>query len=379
MFGGLWGMLNFPSHARKALCVGFSAVGRNLSTSSSTKSGDKSAVNCAESRLTIRRRSPSPLEPPKPSPTQPADSPSPETTPPYPSDARSYSGSRRAARCETAARSNAPTRQATRRADNAPRFRRRCLAPSARQYSRRPAPAQSCSSAASVSATFWNADSTVCLYCETVASYVSYRRAALREQGAAMKHRLRQRRADAPDRARARERHRPAKAALAHRRAQRQARKHLRRRDADVGRRGFQGGIGGLNVGARAQQFRRHHDGHLLRHMQIARVRDRPAPRPACGRAAPPTRGASSSHCCFRPGKLRGQTGRALLRVQLIGMRDRAQFIAPLRVAGLIVGDRHEPFGRLDLRMQRGAGDRRASRYWRPARGARRRTETPER
>ncbi len=48
-----------------------------------------------------------------------------------------------------------------------------------------------------------------------------------------------------------------------------------------------------------------------------------------------------------------------MLRAQLIGVRDRAQRVAPLRVARLIVGYRHEPFGRLDLGMQRRARDRR--------------------
>ncbi|KAG0921745.1 hypothetical protein G6F32_014962 [Rhizopus arrhizus] len=63
--------------------------------------------------------------------------------------------------------------------------------------------------------------------------------AAFGQQRAAMEDGLRQRRADCPDRPCARQRGRPAEAAFAHGRGQRQAGEQLRRGDAHIGRGGL--------------------------------------------------------------------------------------------------------------------------------------------
>ncbi|VWB67827.1 hypothetical protein BST28156_03212 [Burkholderia stagnalis] len=184
------------------------------------------------------------------------------------------------------------------------------------------------------------------------------RRAALREQRAAVEDRLAERRADAPDRARAGQHRRPAEAAFAHRRRQRQLREQLRGRHAHFGRGGLQRRVGGADVGPALQQVGRHHDGHLLGQMEIV---EREVGGRLVGRAADQHRERMACRIALlaQRGQARREGLRALPRVQRIAARRGAERMAALGVVRLRVGERDEPLGRVDLRVEHRRRDRR--------------------
>ncbi|CAJ9348612.1 Uncharacterised protein [Burkholderia pseudomallei] len=143
---------------------------------------------------------------------------------------------------------------------------------------------------------------------------------------------------------------------MAHRRGQRQLREHLRGRDADLGRRSLQAGLGRADVGPRLQQRRRHDDRHVLRQMQIGEreIRGRGIRRAAEQHGK---RMARALRLLAQRGQARLERRRALPRVQHVGARRRAEPVARGRVARLFARERDEPLGRRDLLGERGRCD----------------------